>query len=658
MPGQYYKDAQRLALKERRSCITRDQYPYLPVLDNFIPQDKSAGGIDLGLMQVPAEFIIGTKSAMRTTAFARNFMPLLPEDTEFAAKWMQLCRSHLEEGIRDPVLLYEYMDRYFVAEGNKRVSVLKYFDTPTIAAQVIRILPERTGDPDVELYYELVDFSRCSGVNFIEFTKPGSYAELQRLMGKGPDDPWTEDERRGFSTVYYQFKRAYEARGGRRLATTVGDAMLACIRVYGYQALCSKSDQEMKASMDKVWEEIILQQEEQPIALNLAPEEKKKTGLLSMVLPSSEPRELKVAFINDKSPDTSGWTLSHELGRLHVQRVFRGQIATTAYHDAMAGDPAQTIEQAIAQGCTVIFTTSARLLPASLRVAVEHPDVIILNCSLNKSHRYIRTYYVRLYEMKFIIGAIAGSLARDGQLGYICNYPIYGQIAGINAFALGAKMVNPRATVYLEWSSVDGMEQAKRRLTDRGIDLISLQDMISVDPGGFSYGLAQMTDHGPVNLAMPVLQWGVYYETILRQVLDGTLRAEYAESRKALNYYWGMTSGVVDLRCSGRLPECTRKMALFLRRSICAGICEPFAGPIYTQAGWTVNGENGAGLSPEQIVNMDWLAENVVGALPRYDQLSEIGKATVDMVGVDPSKDRGASHDETQTETGDQPSRS
>ena len=648
MPSQYYKDALRLGQKERRNCITHDQYPYLPVLDNFIPVERSANGTDLGLTQVPAEFIVGTKSAMRTIAFARNFMPLLPETTEFAEKWMRLCRSHLEEGIREPVLLYEYMNRYYVAEGNKRVSVLKYFDTETVTAQVIRILPEHTGDPDIELYYEFVEFSKCSGVNFIEFSKPGGYAELQRLMGKGPDGAWTEEERRRFSAIYYQFRSAYQAHGGKRLSTTVGDAMLACIRVYGYQALQSKSDSEMKASMEKVWEEIILQQEKQPIALNLAPEEKKKPGLLSMVLPSGSPKELKVAFLNDKSPETSGWTLSHELGRLHVQRVFRGQIVTTAYHNAMSGNVEDVIEQAIRDGNTVLFTTSSRMLPGSLRMAVEHPEVIIQNCSLNKSHRYIRTYYVRLYEVKFIIGAIAGSLSRDGQLGYICNYPIYGQIAGINAFALGAKMVNPRATVYLEWSSVDGMEEAKRRLMERKIDLISLQDMISVDPGGFSYGLAQVTEEGAVNLAMPVLRWGIYYETILRQILNGTFQTEYTESRKALNYYWGLTAGVVDLRCSGRLPESTRKMADFLRRSICSGICEPFSGPIYTQNGWTINGENNNSLSPEQIVNMDWLAENVVGSLPSYDQLSEIGKATVDMVGVDPSKDKsGGIHRQT-----------
>ena len=161
MPAQYYKDALRLGVKERRNCVTHGQYPYLSVLDNFVSLEKSSNGIDLGVQQVPAEFIVGTKSAMRTTAFARNFMPLLPEDTEFASKWMQLCQSHLEEGIRDPVQLYEYMNRYYVAEGNKRVSILKYFDTATVAAQVTRVLPERTGDPDVELDYEFAAFQKC-----------------------------------------------------------------------------------------------------------------------------------------------------------------------------------------------------------------------------------------------------------------------------------------------------------------------------------------------------------------------------------------------------------------------------------------------------------------------------------------------------------------
>mgnify|MGYP007031455233 CR=1 FL=1 len=56
----------------------------------------------LGLVDIPAESIVGTKTAGRHTAFASNFMPLLEDDTEFAVKWSNLCLSliHISEPTR------------------------------------------------------------------------------------------------------------------------------------------------------------------------------------------------------------------------------------------------------------------------------------------------------------------------------------------------------------------------------------------------------------------------------------------------------------------------------------------------------------------------------------------------------------------------------
>ncbi len=638
MAEQYYHEALRLGQREFRACQSKGDAPYLPALDELIPGELYTSTESLGLVQVPAEFIVGTKTVGRTTSFARNFMPLLEERSEFANKWRLLSSAHLKEGIRDPVKVYEYMNRFYVEEGNKRVSVLKFFGAITVSAEVRRVLPPRTGDREVELYYEFVDFYRYSKINFLEFSKPGGYAELQRLMGKAPDEPWTAEERSHFTTTFHYFRQHYLAMGGGKLATTVGDAMLAYMKVYGYQELRLQSPAEMKRSIAKVWEEITLQQEEAPIDVKLTPEEekeKRKPGLLSLVLGGGGEQALKVAFIHDKNPTISGWTYAHELGRSHVQRVFRGQILTTAYEQALDGDPLEVIERAVADGNTVLFTTSPKLLPASLRAAVDHPEVNILNCSLNKSHRYIRTYYARMYEAKFIIGAIAGTLSRDGRAGYICDYPIFGQIAGVNAFALGMQMVNPQAQVYLEWSSAVGTWEAARRLTDQGISLISSQDAARLLEGSrSSFGLYRVEGDSRDVLAMPLWQWGVYYETIIRSILNGTFQSEYQESGKALNYYWGMTAGVVEVLCSSRLPDSTRKLSKLLEQSICAGICTPFRGPITTQDGWQAAGEEQY-LSPEQIIRMDWLVGNVIGTIPTYEQLSEEGKATVDIVGVD-----------------------
>lgn len=633
MPEQYYSDALKLGQKEYKACVARGENPYLSVLDDLISPEQYAHGVNVGTVQIPAEFIVGTRSQGRTEAFARNFMPIMEEPSEFSQKWKLLCQAHLEEGIREPIQVYEYLNRYYVVEGNKRVSVLRFFDAVNIPAKVTRILPERT--PETELYYEFLDFYRCSKVNFLEFSKRGSYATLQRLMGKAPDELWTEEERRRFSSDYYYFREAYEAKGGKRIRATVGDAWLACLKVYGYPALRAMGAAELKKAVANMWEEMTLQEEGAPIEVKTEPAA--EPGVLTQLL-TPTPKTLKVAFLYDGNPEISGWSRAHERGRKHLQRVFEGKIQTSARMNVMSGDPLVEIEAAIAEGADVVFTTSPRLLPASLRAAVDHPEVILLNCSLNTSHRYIRTYYARMYEAKFIIGATAGAMSNSGRLGYVCDYPIYGQIAGINAFALGAQMVNPRAEVHLEWSSVGGSAAAAKRLMDQGIQLISSQDLKKLSAGNrSSFGLSRITEEGSSLLAAPVWNWGIYYEEIIRQILNKNFRKEYETSKKALNYYWGMSAGVVSLEYADTVPESVQKMARNLREGICAGVVQPFLGPIRRQDGSLVCDGHHA-LRVEQIINMDYLVENVVGSIPAYRELTDIGKATVDFVGVEPAQ--------------------
>ena len=341
-----------------------------------------------------------------------------------------------------------------------------------------------------------------------------------------------------------------------------------------------------------------------------------------------------VAFVYDKTPERSGWTYGHELGRQHLERVFGGKIVTTVYENAVKYGPEEVLEEVIRDGNEIIFTTSPKLFDAGLTAAVKYPDRVILNCSLNKPHRYIRTYYARMYEVKFIIGAIAGALATNDKVGYICDYPIVGQIAGINAFAFGVQMVNPRAKVYLEWSSVQGPYIALARLRKKGINIISAMDLARPDNGTRnSYGLFSFDEEGKKNLALPIWHWGVYYEKLIRSILNKTMQTEYESSHKALNYYWGMSAGVVEFVCSKNLPESVKKLAELLKENVIKNVYNPFTGPYRTQNGDVIDPE-GQGLTFEQIITMDWLGENVEGAIPVYEQLSEEAKATVESAGA------------------------
>ena len=120
-----YQAANKLAQKAYRTAMNKGDYPYLSALDDFLPYERTAGEKYIGVIEIPLYLVAGTKTAGRQNSFANNFMPLLDVETEFAYKWSGLYDSQLAEGIRDPIVAYEYMHRFYVMEGNKRVSVLK-----------------------------------------------------------------------------------------------------------------------------------------------------------------------------------------------------------------------------------------------------------------------------------------------------------------------------------------------------------------------------------------------------------------------------------------------------------------------------------------------------------------------------------------------------
>ncbi len=91
------------------------------MLDSKPEINNSLKVVKLGLIELPLDRIIGNKEQARNNAFANNFMPLFEETTEFAVKWSNLYDSFMQEGIRDAIIVYEYMNNYYVQEGNKRV---------------------------------------------------------------------------------------------------------------------------------------------------------------------------------------------------------------------------------------------------------------------------------------------------------------------------------------------------------------------------------------------------------------------------------------------------------------------------------------------------------------------------------------------------------
>ena len=269
---------------------------------------------------------------------------------------------------------------------------------------------------------------------------------------------------------------------------------------------------------------------------------------------------------------------------------------------------------------------------AGLKAAIAHPSVKILDCSLNISHKYIRSYYARMFEAKFITGIIAGSMADDDNVGYIADNPVYGACANINAFALGAKFVNPRAKVYLEWNSIKDND-SEENLAKKNISIISNQDMITPGNSKRKFGLYKASDSDK-HLAMPVWHWGVFYEKLIQSIMSGSWsKDEDGDNVKALNYWWGMSAGVVDLIYSESLPSATKRLVKLFEKELKEARFRVFEGELKDQQG-NIKVEEGKLIDPEHIITMDWLLDNVVGRLPQYDELTDNAKLKMALQGV------------------------
>ena len=618
-----YAKAQKLAEKQVRQATARDEYPYLTSLEELLHGSSEESRVPLGRVEIPISMIAGTAMADRTNAFASNFMPLLDYNTEFGAKWSALYDSVQEIGVNEPIIVLEYMQLFYVVEGNKRVSVSRYNGAVSIDAQVTRVLPHPSDTPEYRIYAEFLDFYRVAGIYEIRMNQTGAFS---RLLAAIPADSgtekaplWSEDLRRDVRFLYAVFESCFNSRGGQRLGIPAGSAFLHFVEIYGFEAVRTQSSAELHRAIDRIWAEFRVLADASPSSYILDPTEDSHRISLTKMIPLSS-SVLRIAFLYPRDPDHSAWCYNHERGRQAVDEAFGDAVETSAY--VVTEEEAEEKIRSLAEsGIRMIFTTSPVFHAASMRMAIAYPDVIIMNCSMNSAYKQVRTYYLRIYEAKFISGIIAGTMTENGRIGYIADYPVLGTPASVSAFALGVALVNPRATVFLDWSTLEGHDPADY-FRAQEIDLISDRDLSAPRSPDHDYGLYGYVNGECFRLATPVWKWGSLYKEMVHSVLIGAWKNDANRNEThALNYYWGMSSGAIEVDCSPYLPTGTKKLVALMQQQIIRGSFHPFTGEIVAKDGRCI-AEPGVELTPEQIVRADWFPVNVHGRIPDISEIA------------------------------------
>ena len=638
------------ALKQGKSRYSSDvasgKSGNLPSLDDLIQNMEIVSEVNLGTIDIPLTKIRGTYSHSRGKMFAKNFMPIAKPESEFGAKWKNVYEHHIRDGISDPIRVCEYLNWFYVIEGNKRASVLKFLNAYSIRAEVRRVIPRYDeNDLQIKTYYEFLKFNKQSGIFSIWFSNPDGFVELSRLLDLYiPELSFDDDKYMHFlRMVYKPFRELYHRAGGGNISLTTGDALLSYLQIYGVpQAITEEVD---KPRIKGFLSELRAISESPAVSFQTEPIPEVKKNMISALTTLVTPKKkVKIAFVYALNREESGWTHAHDLGLQHIQHVLEDHIETSVVENVPETPEAyDTFRRLAEEGHDLIFATRSTFIKPALKAALEFPDVRFLACSSAHSYKNVTTYSGRIYEPRFLMGLIAGSLTKTDVLGYMGEYPIPEVVAGINAFTLGARMVNPRVKVKVAWSyrwDISGRTRNPEvELHDMGADLIS-HDGLPIPDKVKKYGLYARKEGeagSEVHYAMSIWHWGVFYEKLVNAVLSGTWKmvvdSLHADS-DLLQFWWGMDSGIVDIFYSlTHVPTQTQKLVDFMRDMIIQNEFHPFRGPIYDQSG-KLQVSDGSVASHDQIISMDWFVEGVEGEIPSLDRNEISIDPLTDLLGI------------------------
>jgi len=132
-------------------------------------------------------------------------------------------------------------------------------------------------------------------------------------------------------------------------------------------------------------------------------------------------------------------------------------------------------------GAALLFPTSFGYFdPHVLREANKYPKARFQHCGglWAEGHpKNVGSYFGYIDECQHLNGIVAGHSSKTGKLGFVAAKPIPQVLRNINAFALGARMVNPNASVQViftgDWALPVKEAEATNSLVNQGIDVVT-----------------------------------------------------------------------------------------------------------------------------------------------------------------------------------------
>ena len=614
-----YDRARKRGIKEFNARKLHGESGHLPVIDTKREENGVLAVIAQQMRTISLNRIVGTYQASRANSFARNFMPILSPDTEFATKWIALCEAHLESGIRDPIRVYEYLWKYYVAEGNKRVSVLKYFEASSFEAEITRLVPQwDETDPEIARYYTFLSYSKKGVFSDIELSESRKYERLYRIEQRLIDELDAAADTLNFNALYTRFEQAYLTSSCK---LSLGDAFLEYLHIYGFPT--GIMPDELAARILTLKPQLdILEHKQEPRVVSEEDAEAAEAPLFARLLPGHKNPKIVFAYSGERAENN--WLGAHEQGRLAMQSEL-GERVSSQVLDLPDREDAYELLCEQAGDAGLLFVTTPSLMNPVLRFALEHPSCLTLVYSRMQHHYRLHTYFGRYYEAVFLCGVAAGQYTKTGIVAYITpnlNYTRF--TSDINAFTIGVRSVRPDARVLMVTKDVSPSdlrtcELGVKAAASHGADVVLTPHYESLSLPELPYSvftaLVAIDPNGKPTryLAAPDWNWERFYTAIVKSYLNGSLNAllnfDHGES-PITSFWWGLGGGVVDVRLGSWSSGTPNNLLRYLRGSMARNLYNPFHGPVVDNKG-VIRVPAHSDAPPADVIKMRYYAESI-----------------------------------------------
>ncbi len=329
-----------------------------------------------------------------------------------------------------------------------------------------------------------------------------------------------------------------------------------------------------------------------------------------------EPPRPKIGFIILGDITQPGWNASQYQGISEACRDVGIELLVRDKVQENSGQCPAAIQELVAQGCGMIFLCSYAYSAEARGIVEKMPHIAFATNSAEVHTRNMTAYFVRMYQGRYLAGALAGMRTKSNVIGYVAAIPNTEVNRGINAFTLGVQATNPAAKVVVAWTGAwEAPEKetanAKRLINEAGADVLTYhQDDQAVPDTAEAAGVyfigynTTLRGYSERNLASVLCRWDVYYRDILQRFLKGELNS-------VKNHWLGIDRGVVFL--TDFSPAVTPHM-----RSRIAELREQlvhnkliFSGQIHDNKG-TLRCAAGEAISDDTLLEkIDWQVEGV-----------------------------------------------